>query len=67
MAAVGLLTVEGLSTISQTAILIALTTALASLVMSVTFVWRYQRQLTNIHDLRKIMASTRTLCIMRIH
>ncbi|KAL5636168.1 hypothetical protein ACGC1H_004849 [Rhizoctonia solani] len=54
-AAVGLLTVEGLSTISQTAILIALTTALASLVMSVTFVWRYQRQLTNIHDLRKIM------------
>ncbi|EUC66098.1 hypothetical protein RSOL_506670 [Rhizoctonia solani AG-3 Rhs1AP] len=35
--------------------------------MSVTFVWRYQRQLTNIHDLRKIMASTRTLCIKRIH
>ncbi|CAE6431909.1 hypothetical protein BN14_00029 [Rhizoctonia solani AG-1 IB] len=58
-AAVGLLTVEGLSTISQTATLIALTMALASLVMSVTFVWRYQRQLTNIHDLRKIMASTR--------
>ncbi|ELU43840.1 hypothetical protein AG1IA_02129 [Rhizoctonia solani AG-1 IA] len=54
-AAVGLLTVEGLSTISQTAILIALIMALASLVMSVTFVWRYQRQLTNIHDLRKIM------------
>ncbi|KAJ1310463.1 hypothetical protein OPQ81_007196 [Rhizoctonia solani] len=54
-AAVGLLTVDGLSTVSQTAILIALTTALASLVMSVTFVWRYQRQLTNIHDLRKIM------------
>ncbi|CAE6367453.1 unnamed protein product [Rhizoctonia solani] len=57
-AAVGLLTVEGLSTISQTAILIALIMALAALVMSVTFVWRYQRQLTNIHDLRKIMAST---------
>ncbi|CAE6459333.1 unnamed protein product [Rhizoctonia solani] len=56
-AAVGLLTVEGLSTISQTATLITLTMALASLVMSVTFVWKYQRQLTNIHDLRKIMAS----------
>ncbi|CAE6503141.1 unnamed protein product [Rhizoctonia solani] len=66
-AAVGLLTVEDLSTISQVAILIALTTALASLVMSVTFVWRYQRQLTNIHDLRKIMASTRAFRIIRIH
>ncbi|QRV86721.1 HlyD domain-containing protein [Ceratobasidium sp. AG-Ba] len=54
-AAVGMLTVNDLSTISQTAILIALVTALASLIMSVTFVWRYQRQLSNIHDLRKIM------------
>ncbi|KAG9102974.1 hypothetical protein FRC06_000623 [Ceratobasidium sp. 370] len=54
-AAVGMLTVNDLSTASQTAILIALVTALASLIMSVTFVWRYQRQLSNIHDLRKIM------------
>ncbi|KAG8738734.1 hypothetical protein FRC10_006569 [Ceratobasidium sp. 414] len=54
-AAVGMLTVNDLSTTSQTAILIALVTALASLIMSVTFVWRYQRQLSNIHDLRKIM------------
>ncbi|CAE7059296.1 unnamed protein product [Rhizoctonia solani] len=66
-AAVGLLTVDGLSTVSQTSILIALTTALASLVMSVTFVWRYQRQLTNIHDLRKIMASTWAIRIARAH
>ncbi|KAG8734451.1 hypothetical protein FRC11_009980 [Ceratobasidium sp. 423] len=66
-AAVGLLTVQDLSTTSQTAILIALTTALASLVMSVIFVWRYQRQLTNIHDLRKIMASTRTSRITRVY
>ncbi|KAB5595260.1 hypothetical protein CTheo_1338 [Ceratobasidium theobromae] len=54
-AAVGLLTVNNLSPASQTATLMALTMALASLVMSVTFVWRYQRQLSNIHDLRKIM------------
>lgn len=52
-----MLTVNDLSTASQAAILIALVTALASLVLSVTFVWRYQRQLSNIHDLRKIMAS----------
>lgn len=56
-AAVGLLTVNNLSPASQTATLMALTMALASLVMSVTFVWRYQRQLSNIHDLRKIMVS----------